>query len=45
MTDNKLEVHQIPTNTEKELHRMDLQEAIVLRISEREREREREKAI
>ena len=33
-------VHQIPTNTQqKELHHMDLQETIVLRI-QRERERE-----
>ena len=33
MTDHKLEVHQIPTNTpQKELHHMDLQETIVLRI-------------
>ena len=38
MTDHKLEVHQIPTNTpQKELHHMDLQENIVLRIK-RERE-------
>ena len=37
MTDHKLEVHQIPTNTpQKELHHMDLQETIVLRI-QRER--------
>ena len=33
MTDHKLKVHQIPTNTpQKELHHMDLQETIVLRI-------------
>ena len=33
MTDHKLEVHQIPTNTpQKELHQIDLQEIIVLRI-------------
>ena len=39
MTGQKLEVHQIPTNTpQKELHHMDLQETIVLRIK-RERER------
>ena len=39
MTDHKLKVHQIPTNTtQKELHHMDLQETIVLRIK-RERER------
>ena len=38
MTDHKLKVHQIPTNTpQKELHHMDLQETIVLRI-QRERE-------
>ena len=30
MTDHKLEVHQIPTNTpQKELHHMDLQDTIV----------------
>ena len=39
--DHKLKVHRIPTNTpQKELHHMDLQETIVLRIK-RERERER----
>ena len=39
MTDHKLKVHQIPKNTpQKELHHMDLQETIVLRIK-RERER------
>ena len=33
MTDHKLEVHQIPTSTpQKNLHHMDLQETIVLRI-------------
>ena len=33
MTYHKLKVHQIPTNTpQKELHHMDLQETIVLRI-------------
>ena len=33
MTDHKLKVHRIPTNTpQKELHHMDLQETIVLRI-------------
>ena len=33
ITDHKLEVHRIPTNTpRKELHHMDLQETIVLRI-------------
>ena len=33
MTDHKLKVHQIPTNTpQKELHHMDLQETIVLII-------------
>ena len=33
MTDHKLKVHQIPTNTpQKELHQIDLQETIVLRI-------------
>ena len=33
MTDHKLRVHQIPTNTpQKELHHMDLRETIVLRI-------------
>ena len=38
MTDHKLKVHQIPTNKpQKELHHMDLQETIVLRI-QRERE-------
>ena len=38
MTDHKLKVHQIPTNTpQKELHHMDLQETTVLRI-QRERE-------
>ena len=38
MTDHKLKVHQIPTNTpQKELHHMDLQETIVLRTSEREK--------
>ena len=38
MTDHKLKVHQVPTNTlQKELHHMDLQETIVLRI-QRERE-------
>ena len=38
MTDHKLKVHQIPINTpQKELHDMDLQETIVLRI-QRERE-------
>ena len=32
-SDHKLKVHQIPTNTpQKELHHMDLQETIVLRI-------------
>ena len=37
MSDHKLKVHQIPTNTpQKELHHMDLQETIVLRI-QRER--------
>ena len=41
MTDHKLEVHQIPTNTpQKELHHLDLQETIVLRIK-----RERGEAI
>ena len=40
MTDHKLKVHQIPTNTpQKELRQIDLQETIVLRIK-RERERE-----
>ena len=40
MTDHKLKIHQIPTNTpQKELHRMDLEETIVLRI-QRERERD-----
>ena len=35
MTDHKLKVHQIPTNTpQKELHHMDLQETIVLRIKQ-----------
>jgi hypothetical protein len=39
MTDHKLKVHQIPTNTpQKELHKIDLQETIVLRIK-REKER------
>ena len=38
MTDHKLKVHQIPINTpQKELHHMDLQETIVLRIK-RERD-------
>ena len=33
MTGHKLDVHHIPTNTpQKELHHMDLQETIVLRI-------------
>ena len=33
ITDHKLKVHQIPTNTlQKELHHMDLQETIVLGI-------------
>ena len=33
MTDHRLKVHQIPTNTpQKELHHMDLQETIILRI-------------
>ena len=42
ITNHKLKVHQIPTNTlQKELHHMDLQETIVLRI-QRERERETE---
>ena len=37
MTDHKLKGHQIPTNIlQKELHYMDLQETIVLRI-QRER--------
>ena len=37
MTDHKLKVHQVPTNTlQKELHHMDLQENIVL-IIKRER--------
>ena len=37
MTDHKLKVHQIPTNTpQKGLHHMDLQETIVL-IIKRER--------
>ena len=36
ITDHKLEVHQIPTNTAKDLHHMDLQETIVLGI-QRER--------
>ena len=37
-SDHKLKVHRIPTNTpQKELHHMDLQETIVLRI-QRERE-------
>ena len=41
MTDHKLKVYQIPTNTpQKELHHMDLQETIVLRIK-----RERDEAI
>ena len=41
MTDHNLEVHQIPTNTpQKDLHDMDLQETIVLRIK-----KEREEAI
>ena len=41
ITDHKLEVHQIPTNTSpKDLHHMDLKETIVLRII-----REREEAI
>ena len=41
MTDHKLKVHQIATNTpQKELHHMDLQDTIVLRIK-RERERQR----
>ena len=32
-SDHKLKVHRIPTNTpQKELHHMDLQETIVLRI-------------
>ena len=32
-SDHKLEVHRIPTNTpQKELHQIDLQETIVLRI-------------
>ena len=40
-SDHKLKVHQIPTNTpQKELHQIDLQETIVLRIK-----REREEAI
>ena len=35
MTDHKLKVHQIPTYTpQKELHHMDLQETIVLRIQQ-----------
>ena len=43
MTDHKLKVHRIPTNTpQKDLHHMDLQETIVLIIK---REREREEAI
>ena len=37
ISDHKLKVHRIPTNTsQKELHQTDLQETIVLRI-ERER--------
>ena len=41
MNDHKLKVHQIPTNTpQKELHQIDLQDTIVLRIK-----REREEAI
>ena len=41
MTGHKLKVHQIPTNTpQKELHHMDLQETIVLKIK-----RERVEAI
>ena len=37
MTDHKLKVHQIPTNTpQKEFHHMDLQETIVLRTKESE---------
>ena len=33
MTDHKLKVHRIPTDTlQKELHQIDLQETIVLRI-------------
>ena len=43
MTDHKLKVHHIPINTlQKELHHMDLEETIVLRIK---RERERDEAI
>ena len=35
ITDHKLKVHQIPTNTpQKELHHMDLQETIVLTIQQ-----------
>ena len=35
MTDHKLKVHLIPTHTpQKELHHMDLQETIVLRIKQ-----------
>ena len=38
-SDHKLKVHWIPTNTpQKELHQIDIQETIVLRIK-RERER------
>ena len=38
-SDHKLKVHRMPTNTlQKELHQIDLQETIVLRIK-RERER------
>ena len=38
-SDHKLKVHRIPTNTpQKELHQIDLQETIVLRIK-RERDR------
>ena len=36
-SDHKLTVHRIPTNTpQKELHQIDLQETIVLRIKKRE---------
>ena len=36
-SDHKIKVHRIPTNTpQKELHQINLQETIVLRIKERE---------
>ena len=41
ISNHKLKVHRIPTNTpQKELHHMDLQETIVLRI-----QREKEESI